>query len=215
MTERMWLRATCAALVLFAAPGLAAAQTKREAYSGPFRIYIGLDDFGDPAYANCGELALYKNGAGNREWRLENTCDELIDLLVDGMPTPTPTPTPTGTTITPTPRVTNSQECPDGNFSRVSSTHFSLTNVTLQLGKTHAYCVDLPAKAFPFFELYTINKGNSSCSDLEMNVIPPSGRAWSDSGPAPVVRPNVEAGKWRVELTLHEGCARYDFHIAY
>jgi len=215
MSERMWLRATCAAIVLFAAPGLAAgAPGKMSRFSGPLKIQIGLDEFGEPAYADCGELELHKAGAGGREWRLNGTCDELIDLLVES-PTPTPKPTNGTVTPTPTPRPSNNGECTDGTFSKISASHYSVLNVTLQVGRTHTFCVDLPAKSFPFFEIYTINKGNSSCSDLEMTAIPPSGRAWTDNGPAPGVRPNVEAGRWRVQLHLNEGCARYDFHVAY
>jgi len=202
--------------VLCAAPGLAAAQDKLIRSSGLFKVQIGIDLQGQPEYVECGDLNLYKTGEG-REWRLENTCDQLIDVLVPTV-SPTPTPAPTGGTVTPTPtpRATGSAECPDGTFSKISASHYSVLNVTLQQGKTHAWCVDLPAKSFPFFEVYTINKGNSSCSDLEMTAIAPSGVQWTDNGPAPGVRPtDIRGGRWRIALHLNEGCARYDFHVAY
>lgn len=217
MSERMWLRATCAAIVLFAAPGLAAAQTKQPRFSGPLKIQIGLDEFGDPAYADCGELALYKTGqGGGREWRLEGTCDELVELLVPTAP-PTPTPKPTGggvITPSPTPRVTGSAQCPDGYFSKVS-TGYAIPNVTLEEQREYTYCVDLPTSSYKYFQLYTINKGNSSCSNLEVETIAPSGKRFMDWGPAPVVTSLAEKGLWQVRMFLHEGCKRYEFQIPF
>ena len=217
MRERMWLRATCAAVAVLLAPGMAAAaEGLIGRSSGAFRVQTGITGAGDPEYTDCGRLNMYKVAGGGREWRLEDTCDQLIDVLVPTI-SPTPTPTPTGGTVTPTPtpKPSGSADCPDGNFSRISSTHYSLLNVTLQQGKAATYCVELPAKAFPFFEIYTINKGNSSCSDLEMTAISPSGHEYFTSGPAPVVRPNVEGGRWQIELFLNDGCSRYDFHVGY
>lgn len=215
MRDRMRLGAICAicaALALLVAPYVAAgADEKIGRFSGKFKIQIGVDESGDPVYENCGDLTFHKTDSG-KQWRLGDGCDGIIDMMV---PPPTPVPHTPGPPVTPPPTPPGSAECPDGFFSKVSSGHYTLSNVTLRESHTHVFCVDLPAKAFPFFEIYTINKGNSSCSDLEMTAISPSGIERFTNGPAPVVRPNVQGGRWRVAMHLNWGCARYDFHVAY
>ena len=215
MSERMWLRATCAAIALLAAPGLAAAEGILNRSSGPFKVQIGVDDLGNPAYKSCGELNLYKVDGG-REWRLDNTCDELIDVM---LPTfqPTPTPGPTGGPITPTPtpRSTVSGDCPDGFLSKINSSQWGLSNVLLTEGKDHVWCVDLPATTRFFFEVKTVNKGNTSCSDVEMTAISPLGVEYFSNGSQPGVPPLASPGRWRIKLHLNEGCNRYDLNVVY
>src|SRR5262249_15369146 len=156
-----WLWATCMAVVCLASPALAA-EAKLDRMSGPFKVQIGVDDNG-PVFADCGQMNLYKGGTNGREWRLEDTCDQLIELMVPP-PTPTPviTPTPIGSVIPPTPRATSSpgnSDCPDGFLSKANNTQWVLTNISLQEDKTYPYCVDLPASTRPFFEVKTVNKG--------------------------------------------------------
>lgn len=117
----------------------------------------------------------------------------------------------------PTPKPTHSPKPPSCSefFFKVNDKHYTRTNVRLEHDVPRTFCVDLPAKSFPFFELYTINKANISCSNLEMTAIAPSGRYTVDTGPAPVLRPNVEAGRWQIKLLLPWGCQNYDFHLAY
>ena len=82
MSERMWLRATCAAVLLLAASDLASAQGNLlGSKSGSFRVQIGVDGNNAPVYSDCGQLNLYKTETG-REWRLEDTCDQLIDVML-------------------------------------------------------------------------------------------------------------------------------------
>lgn len=216
MSERMWLRATCAAVLLLAASDLASAQeTVLTRSSGAFRVQIGVNDDGSPEYVDCGRLNLYKTDTG-REWRLEDTCDQLIDVMLPPI-VPTPTPQPTGGPITPTqtPRPTVSGECPDGFFQKVSNTQWTLTNVVLTQGKDHVWCADLPTTRSAFFEIGTTNKGNSSCSDVEMTAISPTGLEYFSNGSQPGVPPFVSPGRWRVKLRLNEGCSRYDVNILY
>ena len=90
-----------------------------------------------PVYSDCGQLNLYKTETG-REWRLEDTCDQLIDVMLPTIK-PTPTPGPTGGPITPTapPRATVSGESTNGFFSEVSNTRWTLTNFIPDLDKDH------------------------------------------------------------------------------
>ena len=217
MSERMWLRATCAAVLLLAASHLASAQgTALVRNSGAFRVQIGVDGNNAPVYSDCGQLNLYKTETG-REWRLEDTCDQLIDVMLPTIK-PTPTPGPTGGPITPTPtspRVTPPGDCPDGFFSKVSNSQWTLTNVILDLNKDHTWCADLPASTRGFFEIVTTNKGNASCSDVEMTAISPTGVEYFSNGSQPGVPPFVSPGRWRVKLHLNEGCSRYDVNILY
>lgn len=217
MSEWMWLRATCAAVVLFAAPGLAAAQGKIKRMSGPFKVQIGVDGSNQPVYEDCGQLNIYKATGGGREWRLEDTCDQLLDVMVPVIQ-PTPTPAPTGGVITPTPTpkpgsTPGSGECTDGFFSKISNHQWTLNNITLQQGHTHTWCADLPASTRPFFEIKTVNRGNSSCSDVEMLVVSPNGTEYFSNGSQPGVPPFQAAGRWKIKLHLNEGCARYDVSI--
>lgn len=220
MSKRMWLRATCAAVVLCAAPGLVAAQGKLVRSSGAFKVQIGIDESEAPVYADCGQLNLYKTGLTGREWRLEDTCQQLIDLMVPPAATPSPTPlitpSPTpggGTGGTPTPTRSVNGDCPDGFLSKANSSQWVLSNITLEVGRTYTYCADLPASTRPFFEVKTVNKGNTSCSNLEMTVISPNGTEYFSNGSQPGVPPLMVAGRWKVQLDLIEGCARYDLSI--
>jgi hypothetical protein len=216
MSERMWLRATCAAIALLAAPGLAAAEGIVKRMSGPFKVQIGVDELGNAAYKKCGVLNLYKVTGGGREWHLDDTCDELIDVM---LPTyaPTPTPPPTGGPITPTPtpRSTVSGDCPDGFLSKMNSNQWGLSNVILTEGKDHIWCVDLPQTSRFFFEIKTVNKGNTSCSDVEMTAISPTGVEYFSNGSQPGVPPIAAPGRWRIKLHLNSGCSRYDLNLVY
>ena len=217
MSERMWLRATCAAMLVLGASAMAsAADNMLSGKSGAFRVQIGVNGDGSPEYVDCGQLNLYKTDNG-REWRLEDTCDQLIDVMLPTI-APTPTPAPTGGPIVPTPtppRATVSGDCPDGFFQKVSNTQWTLSNVSLTEGKDHVWCVDLPASTRPFFEINTTNKGNASCSDVEMTAISPLGVEYFSNGTQPGVPPFVSSGRWRVKMHLNWGCARYDVNILY
>jgi hypothetical protein len=197
-----------------------AAENKIARNSGTFRVQVGVDGNDEPVYSDCGRLNLYKTDAG-REWRLEDTCDELIDVMLPPV-TPTPTPIATGGPITPspTPKPTTtsspgSGDCPDGFFSKISNIQWTLTNVTLQQGKDHVWCADLPSSRSVFFEINTTNKGNASCSDVEMTVTSPTGAEYFSNGSQPGVPPFTAAGRWKVKMHLNEGCARYDVNILY
>jgi hypothetical protein len=189
--------------------------------SGLFKVQIGVDDNQNPVYADCGQLNLYKSVTGGREWRVDDTCQPLIDLMV---PAPTPTPTPTGGLITPTPTPggggptqtpsrTGSADCPDGFMSKANSVQWVLNNVSFQTGRTYTYCVDLPASTRPFFEVKTVNKGNSSCSDLEMTVTSPDGTQYFSNGSQPGVPPLMVPGRWHLEFNLVDGCSVYDVSV--
>jgi len=221
MSKRMWLWATCVAVVCSAAPCLAAA-AKFDRMSGPFRVFVGNDNNGAPVYVDCGQMNLYKSDTGGREWRLENTCDQLVELMVPAStPTPTPpeitpSPTPGGGTITPSPtRSTGSSDCPDGFLSKLNSGQWGLSGITLDLNHTYTYCVDLPASDRPFFEVKTVNRGDSSCSNLEMTVISPSGTEYFSNGSQPGMPPWSQQGRWKIQLDLIEGCNRYDLNITF
>jgi len=180
--------------------------TASVSYGKPLKI----EDY-DGKLVNCGK------------W--ENTLRAVIirgcpGLLygIDPLPTPEPTPFPTPEPpVVPTPKPTQGPVlCSDGRFVKVNAGYYVLKNITVQYGTPQYYCVDLPGEgSIPFFELYTINLGNASCSDLRMVVTDPSGRVWTDNGPAPGVRPFREAGRWQMKLSQDEGCNRYDFHIDY
>ena len=216
MSERMWLRATCAAVLLLAASDLASAQDSMLVRnSGAFRVQIGVNPDNSPVYADCGRLNLYKTETG-REWRLEDTCDQLIDVMLPTI-APTPTPGPTGGPITPTPtpRSTVSGDCPDGFFSKVSNTQWTLTNVILSEGKDHVWCADLPTSRSVFFEINTTNKANAPCANVEMTATSPTGLEYFSNGSQPGVPPLVSAGRWRIKMHLIEGCGRYDVNILY
>lgn len=216
MRERMWLRVTCLAVMLYASPALAA-------FSGPFRVQTGIDQNGEPVYSYCGTLSLYKGPSGGREWHLDDTCDQLIDLMVPPTP-PAPTPTPAGGLITPTPRATSSGsgECTDGFLPKVNDVQWMLPKVILQEGRTYTFCADLPGSTYPFFEVKTVNKGNASCSDLEVLAISPQGTEFPAPGrdrahgsqPGLTAYPAV-AGRWKVQVLLNWGCAKYDLMINY
>jgi len=134
---------------------------------------------------------------------------------VEFRPRATPTPVPTATPIpTATPRPTPA--CSDSDrFSKISANHWRKQDVNLEVGVERILCADLPAKAFPFFEIFTINLGNASCSNLEMTAIAPDGTWTIDVGPAPGVRPRPQAGRWLVKLYLPWGCTKYEFNVAY
>jgi hypothetical protein len=201
------------AVALLVAPGLAAAQRIARS-SAPFKVQIGVDGGGAPVYESCGELNLYKTASG-KEWRLEDTCNQLIDVMV---PTITPTPTPGGggtITPTPTPRATASGDCPSGFMSKVSNTQWTLTNVILQEDQDYVYCVDLPANTRPFVEVKTVNKGNTSCGELELTAISPHGAEYFSFGSQPGTVGLHVTGRWRVHLHLNWGCNRYDVNVTF
>lgn len=128
------------------------------------------------------------------------------------LPTPTPTHSPK-----PTPTPTVAPACADSDrFSKISDGHYR-KEVQLEIGVARTLCVDLPAPSvpFPFFTIYTINRGNVSCSNLEMTAITPHGAYTTDTGPAPVLRPNIDPGRWFVKLYLPWGCTKYEFNIQY
>lgn len=86
-----------------------------------------------PVYSESGRPHLSEKEAG-REWRLEDRCNQLIDLML-----PAISPAPTGGPITPTapPRATVSGESTNGFFSEVSNTRWTLTNFIPDLDKDH------------------------------------------------------------------------------
>ena len=192
--------------LLVIAPSGAGAETRLGRSSGPFRM-VGTDGHGNPQDVVCGELNLYKTDAG-REWRLEDTCDALMTALAGPPPTPRITH---GTPIPPTP----ASECPDGFLSRINSSQWGLSNVNLTEGKDHVWCVDLPQTTRFFFEVKTVNKGNTSCSDVEMTATSPGGVEYFSNGSQPGVPPLSSPGRWRIKLHLNEGCSRYDLNVVY
>lgn len=213
MRERMWLGAMCAAVALLWAPGVAQAERMLARSSGPLKVQIGIDANNQPVYEECGRLNLYKTSAG-KEWRLEDTCDQLIDVMLPViLPTPTPGGGGGGGTITPTPRSTVSGDCPDGFMSKVHASQYSLTNIVLQEGRDYVYCVDLPASTRPFVEWKTVNKANTNCSDLEMTAISPQGAEFFSFGSQPGTVGLHVAGRWRLLLHLNSGCNRFDVHV--
>lgn len=214
MRERMWLAATCATALLLVAPGQVRADTLRAALSGPFKVQIGVDAQNKPVYQTCGKLNLYKLDGGGREWRLEDTCEEILDVFVPPVITPTPTPGGGGTPIpTPTPRATTSGECTDGMMTKENDGRWTLPNVNLETQRLHTFCFDADTARKFFFEVTTVNKGNFSCSDLEMTVVSPSGVESRSKGPQPGVAPLFEVGRWKLQLFLNWGCNRYAFFV--
>lgn len=208
MNERMWPRIAWAAVALLAMSGVALAEMLSRG-SGPLHIQIGIDDRGAPVYADCGELRLYKTDTqGGRSWVIEDSCAELMSLM---KPTPTVTRTPIWTTP-PTPPPTPGG-CPDGVMSRLNEKQWRLVDVTLEQQRPYTYCFDLPASTRFFFEVKTVNKGNSSCSDLEMTVVSPSGVEYFSNGSQPGAPPLYQAGRWKLKLFLNEGCTRYDVNV--
>jgi len=201
---------------LLVAPGLAAADNKLGRSSAPFRVQIGIDNQGAPVFEDCGKLNLYKTATG-KEWRLEDTCNQLIDVM---LPTIAPTPTPGGGgTITPTPTPgtgpTVSGDCPNGFMSKVSNTQWTLSNVILQENQDYVYCVDLPANTRPFIEVKTVNKGNTSCGELELTAVSPHGAEYFSFGSQPGTVGLHVTGRWRILLHLNWGCNRYDVNVSF
>ncbi len=121
-----------------------------------------------------------------------------------------PSPVPTRS---PSPVVTPACSGAD-RIEKLADGHWRKT-IDMRVGEERTLCVDLPPKAFPFFTIYTVNKGNASCADLAMTAISPAGKWTVDAGgPAPVVRPNNEPGRWLVKLDLRWGsCTRFEFNI--
>lgn len=118
-------------------------------------------------------------------------------------PTPAPKPTPQAAI-----------DCSDGPFGKTTS-GFSMSSVTLEVGRRYHFCVDLPPSDVSNVEIYTINKANTSCSDLGLTLVSPSGKRVEDFGPAPVVRARHETGRWGVEAYLYQGCNKYEFQIPF
>ncbi len=217
MRERMWLGAMCAAVALLLAPDAAQADKVLGRSSGPFKIQIGVDANNQPVYESCGRLNLYTTSNG-KEWRLEDTCDQLIDVM---LPVIQPTPTPGGGggggggTVTPTPGPTGSTDCPDGFIPKIHASQWSLTNIVLQEGRTYTYCVDLPASTRPFVEWKTVNKANTNCSELEMTAVSPHGAEYFSFGSQPGTVSLHTTGRWRLILHQNWGCNRYDVHVTF
>jgi len=212
MSERIWLRTVCAVAALLLVPGMADAERRLGRSSGPFKVQIGIDGQGAPVYEDCGKLNLYKTADG-KEWRLEDTCDQLIDVM---LPTIVPTPTP-GAPVspTPTPGPTVSGECPNGFLTKVSNTQWTLSNAILQENQDYVFCVDLPANTRPFIEVKTVNKGNTSCGELELTAISPHGTEYFSFGSQPGTVGLHVTGRWRLVLHLNWGCNRYDVNISF
>lgn len=124
----------------------------------------------------------------------------------------TPTPAPTATPLPTNPPVVI--DCSDGAFGKTVS-GFAMSSVTLEVGRRYHFCVDLPPSSVRNVEIYTINKANTSCSDLGLTLASPSGKRVEDFGPAPVVRAEHETGRWGVEAYLYQGCNRYEFQIPF
>lgn len=102
----------------------------------------------------------------------------------------------------------------------------SLNNVTLVQGQTTKFCYKLPAPQSkdgnPIVEIKTVNKGNSSCSDVVMKVVRPNKPAINGSNPPTTIKSNgsqpgvasiYTVGKWVIKMTLNHGCDRYDLSM--
>lgn len=104
-------------------------------------------------------------------------------------------------------------ECPAGRLPRISRTHWAVTNVTLAESVDYVWCLDLPISTKPFFEIFTVNKSNAQCSDLELTATSPLGQEYFDQGWQPALGALVRIGRWLVKLRLNFGCPRYDLHV--
>jgi hypothetical protein len=186
--------------------------------SGPFRVQIGVDDNGAPVFADCGQMNLYRTSTGGREWRLENTCDQMLELMAPlATPTPviTPSPTPGGGGPTPGGTPSGSAQCPAGFIPKTASNLWTLPGVVLQVGQVTTFCVDIPAtSAMGLLEAKTVNKANLTCSNVEMTATSPSGAQYFSTGSEPDVVSFVSPGRWTVALLLTEGCQRYDLSVS-
>jgi hypothetical protein len=90
-------------------------------------------------------------------------------------------------------------------------TYSNVRNLNLERGELYTLCFDKQPRQFPFFEVYVINKAHTSCSHLRMRTIAPDGQyIIADYGPSPVLRPNLIAGPWKVQLVLEDGCNKYE-----
>ena len=90
-------------------------------------------------------------------------------------------------------------------------TYSNARNLNLERGELYTLCFEKQPREFPFFEIYVINKAHTSCSHLRMRTIAPDGQyIISDYGPSPVLRPNLIAGPWKVQLVLEDGCNKYE-----
>lgn len=135
--------------------------------------------------------------------RQERIAREIARECAVATPTPAPTRHP-GPTAMPVP-------C-DGNLAKAPA-GYQARDVTLDVGVERTLCFDVHAYTAEYLEMYTINKANTSCSDLAATLEAPSGARQSDFGPAPVARLRAETGRWRLRLYLQQGCNRYDFFI--
>lgn len=97
-------------------------------------------------------------------------------------------------------------------------TYARIRNLTLEKGELYTICFEQPPSTpyFPFFEISLVNLGDASCSDVRMRAISPDGQhIASDFGPSPGLRPDNMAGAWKVQLTLVEGCNKYEMYVDY
>ncbi len=98
-------------------------------------------------------------------------------------------------------------------FVKVSDTQLTLRNVDVQEHTLMTTCFDMPAKRSSYFEIHTVNKANTQCSDLIMKAVSPSGKEYVSFGSQPGAAPAMEPGPWKMQLYLNAGCRVYDFNV--
>ena len=152
----------------------------------------------------------------NRADRVQiRNCPQLEEALSDGVPITTPAPTPAPTAVV-TPAPTGSAiACQkllpgSGGPDELSSKE----NEVLEIGVPRYFCFDVPTNTSPtkIIEINTVNRGNASCSNVNMEAWTPRGALPPSSGPAPATSGFAVPGRWLFKVTQTSGdCFRYKF----
>lgn len=140
---------------------------------------------------DCDQLQRQAERAVRRYARM---CEEPVL-------TPAPTASPT-----PTVKPTLAPDCSDGTFALSTNRKvLSREHRTYDAGRTYNLCMTVPSDAaasFGAITLESVNHGNSSCNIHHVWMTSPSGVTSYTSGPAPVLRPKFEKGRWGVLVML-------------
>lgn len=92
-----------------------------------------------------------------------------------------------------------------------SPTEARLNSVRLTKDVPLKLCLTLPQPPrSSLIEFKTVNKGNSSCSDLKMVMKSPDKTKLKSHGSQPGIATFYQPGTWNLKYTLKEGCDLYD-----
>lgn len=142
-----------------------------------------------------------------------NDCPALEAILKGAVPAPTPVPTAIPT-AKPTADPTGVPVACESTVL-ANSRQRTTSDVTLEINKPRTWCMDLPAGLTPgsIVEFKTVNRANTSCSDVLMEVTAPNGQKLTASnGSQPGVAGFAQVGTYLMKITQRDGsCFRYVF----